>query len=76
MHHFVANAEWDHYEVLRIARIHVLDTMERHGAAAEWTIDDTGIPKKGRHSVGVARQYCGVLGKQENSQVAVSLSIV
>ena len=74
MHHFVANAEWDDAAVLRVARTHVLDAMERHGAAAGWIIDDTGIPKKGRHSVGVTRQYCGVLGKQDNCQVAVSLS--
>lgn len=75
MHHFVANADWDDTAVLGVARSHVLDAMERHGAAAGWIIDDTGIPKKGRHSVGVARQYCGVLGKQDNCQVAVSLSI-
>ena len=75
MHHFVANADWDDAAVLRVARTHVLDAMERHGAAAGWIIDDTGIPKKGRHSVGVARQYCGVFGKQDNCQVAVSLSI-
>jgi SRSO17 transposase len=75
MHHFVANAEWDDAAVLRVARTRVLDAMERHGAAAGWIIDDTAIPKKGRHSVGVARQYCGVFGKQDNCQVAVSLSI-
>ncbi len=40
-----------------------------------WIIDDTGIPKKGRHSVGVARQYCGQLGEQDSCQIAVSLSL-
>jgi SRSO17 transposase len=75
MHHFVANAPWDDAAVLRVARTTVLAALERHGPLAAWVVDDTGIPKKGRHSVGVARQYCGVLGKQDNCQVAVSVSL-
>ena len=75
MHHFVANAPWDDAAVLRVARTTVLAALERHGPVAAWVVDDTGIPKKGRHSVGVARQYCGVLGKQDNCQVAVSVSL-
>jgi len=75
MHHFVADAPWDAAAVLRAAREWVLAPMVRHGPVAAWIVDDTGFPKKGQHSVGVARQYCGALGKQDNCQVAVSVSL-
>ena len=74
MHHFVASAPWEAAAVLRVARDWVLAPMARHGPVAAWIVDDTAFPKKGQHSVGVARQYCGVLGKPENCQVAVSVS--
>ena len=75
MHHVVANAPWDDAAVLRVARDTALAALAPSGRVEAWIVDDTGLPKKGRHSVGVARQYCGVLGKQENCQVAVTLSL-
>jgi SRSO17 transposase len=73
--HFVGQAPWSDEKVLTKVRETVLPQIERHGPIEAWIIDDTGFPKQGRHSVGVARQYCGQLGKQDNCQVAVSLSI-
>jgi SRSO17 transposase len=73
--HFVGNSPWSDDAMLAKVRELALPAVERHGAIEAWIIDDTGFPKKGRHSVGVARQYCGQLGKQDNCQVAVSLSI-
>ena len=75
MHHFVAEAPWDAGAVVGVARAWVLEAMGKHGRVAAWIVDDTSFPKKGTHSVGVARQYCGVLGKQDNCQVAVSVSV-
>jgi SRSO17 transposase len=75
LHHLVADADWDDAAVLATVRDYVLPAMERHGPIQAWIVDDTGLPKKGQHSVGVAHQYCGQLGKQANCQVAVSLSV-
>ena len=73
--HFVGEGRWSDEKVLAKIRAMVLPKMERHGPIEAWIVDDTSFPKQGRHSVGVARQYCGELGKQDNCQVAVSLSI-
>jgi SRSO17 transposase len=75
MHHFVAAAPWAERDLLRVARDYALAQLERHAPVSAWVVDDTGIPKKGEHSVGVSHQYCGALGKGANCQVAVTVSL-
>jgi SRSO17 transposase len=68
---FVNQSVWDHQVVLRTYRRLLAHAFADPDGVI--VIDDTGFAKKGRHSVGVARQYSGTLGKTDNCQVAVSL---
>src|SRR5260370_29320852 len=74
LHHFVADAAWADDAVLSAVRDYVLDEVVPRAREAEaLLIDDTGVPNQRTHSVGVARQYCGQVGKQDNCQVAESV---
>ena len=75
LHHLVAKAPWSDEGLLEQVRSYVLPRMQKQGPVLAWIVDDTGFPKKGKHSVGVTRQYCGQVGKQEDCRIAVSLSV-
>jgi SRSO17 transposase len=69
---FVNQSPWDHAPVLRAVAHKTVPVVDPE----VWVIDDVSFPKDGRMSVGVARQWCGALGKQSNCQVGVSLHAV
>jgi SRSO17 transposase len=73
LHHFVAVGPWDEAPL----EAELLTQADRlvGGPEAVLVIDDTALPKKGEHSVGVARQYASVLGKRANCQTLVSLTL-
>lgn len=76
LHHFVAKSDWSDEGLLERVWAWVEPALLREGdTECYWIIDDTGFPKKGKHSFGVARQYCGQLGKRDNCQIAVSLTL-
>jgi SRSO17 transposase len=73
--HFVGQSAWSDEAMLGKVRDLVAPAFEAHGGVEALIVDDTGYQKKGSHSVGVARQYCGRLGKTDNCQIAVTLSL-
>jgi SRSO17 transposase len=73
LHHFVSTSPWPTDPLEQVLR-KTADALVG-GQDALLIVDDTALPKQGKHSVGVKRQHCGVLGKQANCQVLVSLTL-
>jgi SRSO17 transposase len=73
LHHFITSTAWDDAPLRRVL-VEKADELVG-GPDAVLVVDDTALPKKGKHSVGVARQYCGQLGKKANCQALVSLTL-
>ncbi len=73
LRHFVSESDWDD-ESLESVLWQKADSL-LGGDDAVAIVDDTALPKKGEHSVGVAHQYCGALGKQSNCQSLVSVTL-
>ena len=70
LQHFITDSPWDDVPVRRRLAVRMTAEIEPEG----WIVDDTGLPKDGRFSPGVAHQYCGALGKTANCQVLVSVN--
>jgi len=73
LHHFVCTSPWACEPLEQVLR-KTADALVG-GEDAVLIVDDTALPKQGKHSVGVKRQHCGVLGKRANCQVLVSLTL-
>jgi len=70
LQNFITDSPWDDVPVRRRLARRMSVEIEPEG----WIVDDTGLPKDGRFSPGVAHQYCGALGKTTNCQVLVSVN--
>lgn len=69
---FITDSPWDERATWRAIRQEIIPHLEPLEA---WVVDETGWLKQGKHSVGVARQYCGAVGKRANCQVSVELAV-
>lgn len=69
---FIADSPWDDQIIWRTIRQEVVPVLEPLTA---WIVDETGWLKQGKHSVGVAHQYCGAVGKRANCQVSVGVAV-
>ncbi len=73
LHHLLTSTAWDDAPLRRLL-VERADALVG-GPDAVLVVDDTALPKQGKHSAGVARQCCGCLGKRANCQVLVSLTL-
>ena len=71
LQHFISVSPWDHKEVLKVVSKDISELLEKREALTGLIIDESGHGKRGKKSVGVARQYLGSIGKIDNGQVAV-----
>ena len=73
LHHFISSAKWKFQKVMDVVTLQFWQCLQDFGLEDDTCliIDESGIPKKGRHSAGVKRQYCGQVGKIDNCQVGV-----
>ena len=69
LHHLIAKAPWNDDVLLERVRNYVLPALEKHGPVVAGIVDDTGFSKKGKHSVGGARQYYHLLLGEQADQI-------